>query len=214
MRKNTDRSITKVVLLAAILLNLANYTVAYSRAACQKPNKEDLLKDCPSNTIVVGKGQKYPTIQSAVKSILDNSTPYTILIQPGTYREKVNITRSGPLTLLGVTSSPNDHSQNGVVVAHKNATSAGKGDNAYTSTLTVAPTEDSSLTGEKFYGHTVKSGTPFGNADFRVYNIDFVNDFSTKSSGPSLAVSISYANAGFYFSGIRSYQDTVSYSQG
>jgi pectin methylesterase-like acyl-CoA thioesterase len=213
MGRNTGHSFTKVILLVASLLSLANYTLASSRAACQKPNKEDLLKDCPPNTIVVGRGQKFTTIQSAVKSIPNNADRYTILIQPGSYREKVNITRSGPLTLLGVTSSPNDHSQNTVTVVHKNATSSGKGDNAYTSTLTVAPTEKSSLTGEKFYGYPVPNGTPFGNQDFRVYNVDFVNDYSTSSAGPSLAVSVSYANAGFYFSGIRSYQDTVSINE-
>lgn len=52
--------------------------------------------------------------------------------------------------------------------------------------------------------------TPFGNVDFRAYNIDFINDFKNYATGPSLAVSVSYANSGFYFCGFYSYQDTVS----
>jgi pectin methylesterase-like acyl-CoA thioesterase len=200
----------KVVILFTILLDLANIVFAYSRAACQRPGKDDLLTGCPTGTIIVGPNQKFTTIQSAVKSIPNNKDPYTILIQPGKYRGKVNVTRIGPLTLLGVTSSPNSHSQNTVTVVHSNATTAGKGDNAFTSALTVAPTEESSLTGSGFYGQPVNDGTAFGNSDFRAYNIDFVNDYATKSAGPSLAISVSYANAGFYFCRIRSYQDTAS----
>jgi pectin methylesterase-like acyl-CoA thioesterase len=200
----------EVLLLLAVLFLTAQPTLASGRISCQNPVKEDLLEGCPPQTIVVGPKQKFTTIQAAVKSIPNNTVPYTILIQAGTYREKVNITRSGPLTLLGMTSAPNDPNRNSVTVIHKGATTQGKGDNAFTSTLTVAPTEDSSLTGEGFSGHAVKSGTPFGSPDFRAYNIDFVNDYATESVGPSLAVSISYANAGFYFCRVRSYQDTVS----
>jgi pectin methylesterase-like acyl-CoA thioesterase len=209
MSRNVGYPIARLVLFIAILLGLANSVVALNRAACQSPTKDDLLKDCPPKTILVGPKQKFTTVQSAVNSIPNNEVPYTILIQPGEYRGKVNVTRVGPVTLLGVTSAPNSHSKNTVTVIHSSATSAGKGDNAFTSTLTVAPTEDSSLTGAGFYGHPVKSGTAFGNSDFRAYNIDFVNDYASKSAGPSLAVSVSYANAGFYFCGVRSYQDTA-----
>jgi hypothetical protein len=58
----------------------------------------------------------------------------------------------------------------------------------------------------------VPAGTPFGNVDFRAYNIDFINDFKNYATGPALAVSVSYANSGFYFCGFYSYQDTVSTS--
>jgi hypothetical protein len=54
--------------------------------------------------------------------------------------------------------------------------------------------------------------TPFGSADFRAYNLNFINDFADHAVGPSLAVSVSYANAGFYFCGVYSYQDTVRYA--
>jgi hypothetical protein len=61
-------------------------------------------------------------------------------------------------------------------------------------------------------GNTVPANTPFGNVDFRAYNIDFINDYKNYAAGPALAVSISYANAGFYFCGLYSYQDTVSFA--
>jgi pectin methylesterase-like acyl-CoA thioesterase len=210
MRRYASHLTDGLILVFAVLLNLADSVLASSCAACQRPNKVDSLDGCPPGTILVGPKQKFTTIQSAIKSIPNDNVPYTILIQPGEYRGKVNITRVGPVTLLGVTSAPNDHSRNTVTVVHKNATTTGKGDNAFTSALTVAPTEQSSLTGAGFYGYPVKDGTAFGNSDFRAYNIDFVNDYADKSAGPSLAISVSYANAGFYFCGIRSYQDTAS----
>jgi len=82
-------------------------------------------------------------------------------------------------------------------------------DNLYTSVLTVAPTLNSSATGSGPTGNPVPAGTPFGNSDFRAYNLNFINDYLPYAAGPSLAISISYANAGFYYCGLYSYQDTV-----
>lgn len=50
-------------------------------------------------------------------------------------------------------------------------------DNAFTSTLTVAPDLDAALTGSGTTGFAVPPGTPFGCVDFRTYNLNFVNDF-------------------------------------
>jgi hypothetical protein len=118
--------------------------------------------------------------------------------------------------MLGVTDFPDGHSRNKVTILWKQATGTketGNGDNAFTSALTVAPTMDASLTGSGPTGHVVAAGTKFGNSDFRAYNIDFVNDYKPYSAGPSLAVSVSYANVSFYFCRIRSYQDTVRSSK-
>ena len=189
----------------------ATATSTYNRKACQKPTK-DPLQGCPDNTILVGPGESFKTIQSAVLSIPNNTVPYVILMQPGNYTEQVNVTRQGPLTLLGVTEHSNDYTRNTVNVIWHNATgtsTTGTYDNAYTSTLTVAPTFNSSLTGSGPTGNTVPAGTPFGNTDFRTYNLNFINDYLPYSAGPSLAVSVSYANAGFYYTQFLSYQDTV-----
>ena len=85
----------------------------------------------------------------------------------------------------------------------------GNYDNAYTSTLTIAPTFNSSLTGSGPTGNTVPPGTPFGNINFRTYNLNFINDYRPYSAGPALALSMSYANGGFYYTQFLSYQDTV-----
>lgn len=82
-------------------------------------------------------------------------------------------------------------------------------DNAYTSTLTVAPNLNASLTGSGTTGFAVPADTPFGCVDFRTYNLNFINDFAPYSDDPSLALSISRANGGFYYTGFYSYQDTV-----
>ncbi|CAK4032780.1 pectin methylesterase [Lecanosticta acicola] len=167
---------------------------------------------CPNDTLLVGPDATYKNVQSAVLSLPDNTAPYTILILPGNYTEQVNVSRSGPLTLLGQTSHPNNASYNTVNIIWHNATgtaTTGTYDNAYTSTLSIAPTLNSSLTGSGPTGNPVPAGTPFGNENFRAYNLNFINDYLPYAAGPSLALSISYANAGFYYSQFLSYQDTV-----
>jgi hypothetical protein len=82
-------------------------------------------------------------------------------------------------------------------------------DNVYTSVLTIAPTLNASLTGSGPTGFPVPASTPFGSSDFRAYNIDFRNDYADFGDGPSHALSVSRANAGFYSCGFYSYQDTV-----
>ncbi|OMP81980.1 putative pectinesterase A [Diplodia seriata] len=199
-----------------LLLSALAHSHAYSRADCQAPTANP-LDGCTPDTLLVGPNGTIPTsnttftsIQSAVLSLGNTTTPATILILPGTYTEQVNITRPGSITLLGQTSSPNN-ATNGVTVLWRQATgnAVNSFDNAYTSVLTVAPTLESSLTGSGPTGHAVPAGTPFGNADFRAYNIDFVNDYAPYSAGPALAISVSYANAGFYYCGFYSYQDTI-----
>ncbi|KAM3072203.1 hypothetical protein ACMFMF_007597 [Clarireedia jacksonii] len=184
-----------------------------SYAQCQYPTTNP-LDGCPPNTILVGKTSSlanFTTIQSAILSLPNDTSPYTILILPGNYTEQINITRSGPVHLLGQTRLPTSQPSNTVTIHWNSANGAGSGltDNAYTSILTVAPNLNASLTGSGPTGFPVPAGTPFGNEDFRAYNIDFRNDFAPRSAGPSLAVSISRANAGFYYCGLYSYQDTV-----
>lgn len=198
--------------IIACLLQTCVAIPTISRKACQYPTK-DPLDGCSKDTLLVGPNQKFATIQSAVLSLPNNTTPYQILVLPGNYTEQVNITRSGPVYLLGQTKYPNDQSKNSVNVIWRNATGAGVNstlDNAYTSTLTVAPTFNSSLTGSGPTGNSVPADTPFGNIDFRAYNLNFINDYKNYATGPALAVSVSYANTGFYFCGFYSYQDTVN----
>jgi len=181
------------VVLFASLLNLCATSPAFDRLACQYPTA-DPLEGCPANTILVGSSAdpnvQFTSIQPAVLSLPNDNSSQIILILAGDYTEQVNVTRSGPLTLLGQTPSPTDQKLNTVSVYW--AAVAGTGHNAATSTLTVAP-----------------AGAPFGNSDFRAYNIDFVNDYAPYADTPSQALGVSYANAGFYYCGFYSYQDTV-----
>ncbi|KAH8680737.1 pectinesterase family protein [Xylariales sp. PMI_506] len=204
----------------------SNPVPAKTYAECQRNTCGNPLSGCPKGTIYVSQTSDeadFSTIQDAIASLPnDNSTQY-ILIAPGNYTEQLNVTRPGPLRLLGVSDRPSkgesystvssdtEHS-NGVTViwAQSNTDSTGQTvDNAVTSVLTVAPTWNASLTGSGPTGFAVPADTPFGNTDFRAYNIDFRNLFALQSAGPALTVGVSYANAGFYSCGFYSYQDTV-----
>ena len=201
----------QAVSLLTLLLSFSTCVKAYRRVACQAPTR-DPLEGCPKNTVLVGAHEKFSSVQAAVLSIPHNAMPYTILILPGVYTEQVNVTRQGPLTLLGQTSHPNDASRNEVSIVWNNATGTpetGDYDNAYTSTLTIAPTLNASFTGSGPSGNSVPPGAPFGNKNMRTYNLNFINAYRPYSAGPSLALSMSYANAGFYYTQFLSYQDTV-----
>ena len=177
------------------------------RAACQTPSTNP-LSGCPAGTVPVGPGTNFTTIQSAVASFPNTTAPAYILILPGNYTEQVNITRIGPLYLLGQTANIKSQANNTVNVIWQAI--PGTGDNAFTATLTVAPNLNADLTGSGPTGFAVPPGTPFGNTDSRAYNLNFINDYAPYSDRPSLALSMGYANAGFYYSGFFSYQDTVS----
>lgn len=201
------------VLITAFLSTAGVNAERQAYSACQYPTR-NILSGCPPNTIVVGQDSpaaKFNTVQKAISSLLDDDSTATILVLPGTYSEQLNVTRKGPIRLLGQTRDSRTQAENAVTVSWASANGAGSGltDNAYTSVLTVAPNLNASLTGSGNTGFPMPASTPFGNTDFRVYNIDFRNVAANQSAGPSLAVSVSRANAGFYYCGFYSYQDTV-----
>ena len=199
-------------LLCLLLFTLRANTIAIqpiSRQICQSTGTH-----CPPGTLIVSATSKrasHTTIQSAINSLPDDESTQTILILEGTYTEQVNITRSGPITLLGQTTSPKDATRNRVRInwAAGNRDNTGGIDNVFFSVMVVAPTLESSLTGTVPTGYPVPADTPFGNKDFRVYNIDFDNTWAEYSDGPAHALSLSRANGGFYYCGFYSYQDTV-----
>ncbi|KAH8426677.1 putative pectin methylesterase [Aspergillus melleus] len=182
-----------------------------SRQACQKSYKR-----CAPGTIVVSQSShpaaQFSSVQAAIESLPDDNSTQTILILAGEYKEQVNVTRSGPITLLGQTNDSKDATKNKVNLtwAQANHDNTGQAvDNVFSSVLTVAPTLESSYTGSGPTGYPVPENTPFGNVDFRAYNIDFTNTWSDHSDGPAHALSFSRANGGFYYCGFYSYQDTV-----
>ncbi len=181
-----------------------------ARQRCQRS-----LEACPKDTVVVSASNpkaQFSTVQSAIESLPNDNSSQTILVLAGEYIEQLNVTRPGPVTLLGQTDHITDASKNKVTItwAQANHDNTGQSvDNVFSSVLVVAPTLDSSYTGSGPTGYPVPEDTPFGSVDFRVYNIDFVNTWSEFSDGPAHALSFSRANGGFYYCGFYSYQDTV-----
>ncbi|KAK7927389.1 pectinesterase [Apiospora marii] len=197
-------------------------------AECQRKTCRPLA-GCPAGTLFVSPDSplaNFTTIQAAIASLPHDDTAHTILIAPGTYVEQLNVTRPGPLTLLGQTDAPfrnsssapyadvqsdTDHANEVTVIwASANSDSTGKiVDNAVTSVLTVAPTWEAGLTGTGPTGYPVSPDTPAGSRDFRLYNVDLRNTAATRSVGPALALGVAYARASFYGCGLYSFQDTV-----
>jgi len=192
-----------------------NINSGSDRAACQRITANPLEGCDEKSTLLVSPSTKgaFGTIQSAVLSLPNNKDAFTLLIEPGNYTEQINVTRVGPTYFLGQTDNPKDQSLNEVRVFWAAVTGNTalnlSFDNAFTAVLTVAPDLDADLTGAGTTGFDVPDGTPFGCVDFRTYNIDFINDFIDFGDGPSLALSMGYANAGFYQTGFYSWQDTI-----
>ncbi|KAL4946116.1 hypothetical protein BDV06DRAFT_235362 [Aspergillus oleicola] len=199
-----------VLLLLNALLACAASIPSTSRQNCQRS-----LNACSKDTIIVSASNPradFKTVQAAIESLPNDNSTQTILVLAGEYTEQLNITRSGPITLLGQTDHLADASKNKVTItwAQANHDSTGADvDNVFSSVLTVAPTLDASYTGSGPTGYPVPEDTPFGNVDFRAYNIDFTNTWADYSDGPAHALSFSRANGGFYYCGFYSYQDTV-----
>ncbi|KAH9888718.1 pectin methylesterase family protein [Xylariomycetidae sp. FL2044] len=203
--------------------SITNYGTPQTYSQCQKKTSNP-LEGCPQETLYVSQSDRragFQTIQSAIASLPNDTTPYVILISPGIYVEQLNVTRPGPLTLLGASDRPwlqehyadidyNTTHENEVQVYWNSANhDAVFTDNAFTGVLTVGPTLNATLTGSGPTGFAVPEDTPFGCTDFRAYNIDFRNEYTQYSDGPAHALGVSRANAGFYSCGFYSYQDTV-----
>jgi pectin methylesterase-like acyl-CoA thioesterase len=107
----------------ASALQVCTAITTIDRRACQYPSTNP-LEGCPNNTLLVGSGEKYATVQSAIFSLPNDTVPHHILILPGNYTEQINVTRPGPVYLFGQTRSPNDHSMNSVNIIWRNATGA------------------------------------------------------------------------------------------
>ncbi|KAJ5245639.1 hypothetical protein N7489_005735 [Penicillium chrysogenum] len=174
-------------LLSLLLFTLEANAIAIqpiSRQTCQSTGTH-----CPPGTLIVSttsKDASHKTIQSAIDSLPDDESLQTILILEDATRNRVRINW-----------------------AAGNRDNTGGIDNVFFSVMVVAPTLEASLTGTGPTGYPVPADTPFGNKDFRVYNVDFDNTWAEYSDGPAHALSLSRANGGFYHCGFYSYQDTV-----
>ncbi|KAF8606873.1 pectin lyase-like protein [Ceratobasidium sp. AG-I] len=172
---------------------------------------------CPIGTKFVSQNDTraaFKSIQDAVLSLPQDTSPQWILVGAGVYKEAINVTRKGPTTLLGATNHADKYVQNLVTVYNttfmNQTTQTSSQDNADTQVLTVAPNKWSTWTGKGFYGDTPEPvPNEWGCTDFRAYNINFENRAATQAVGPALAVGVAFARASFYGCAFKSYQDTV-----
>ncbi|KAJ9133928.1 Pectinesterase [Coniochaeta hoffmannii] len=221
-------ALSSLAVLASCLLQVAAGLdpegPANTYKQCQRNTCKNPTDGCPKGTIFVSKDDaraNFPSIQAAIESVGNTTTPAYILIAPGNYTEQLNVTRRGPLHLIGMSTRPwkgelysdidvNTERQNDVQVWWNSANhDAIFSDNVFTGVLTVGPTLNATLTGSGPTGFPVPEDTPFGCTDFRAYNIDFRNEEFPYSNGPAHAIGVSRANAGFYSCGFYSWQDTV-----
>ncbi|KAH6643307.1 pectin methylesterase family protein [Truncatella angustata] len=224
-------SLSNFVVFAASAFSLAAASrktyPSQTYAECQRKTHNP-LSGCPDRTLYVSLNDTsadFQSIQAAIASVPNNTDAYTILIAPGIYTEQLNVTRQGPLTLLGQSDKParnesysNVYGSNATDKAHANdvqiywnSANFNKTftDNVYTGVLTIGPTLNATLTGSGPTGFAVPDDTPFGCSDFSAYNIDFRNEQYPYSNGPAHALGVSRANSGFYSCGFYSWQDTI-----
>ena len=203
---------------------------AQSYKQCQRSTTHP-LHGCPVGTVFVARDDPradFTSIQAAIGFLGNTTEPAYVLVAPGNYTEQLNVTRSSPLTLLGISNQPwegEEYAAGGAAPSNTGTATTPQNrvqvwwnsanhessfsDNVYTGVLTVGPTLNATLTGSGPTGFPVPKDTPFGCSDFRAYNIDFRNEYAPYASGPAHAHGVSRANAGFYSCGFYSYQDTV-----
>ena len=112
---------------------------------------------------------------------------------PGTYTEQININRTGKVTLQGMTSYPNDFSQNQVRIQFSYGVSTSAGQNELTPVVNGKKTDGSGLA---------------------LYNIDFVNTFQQIKNYAALAADFYGTNMAAYGCSFVGFQDTLLANQG
>ncbi|TFK93312.1 carbohydrate esterase family 8 protein [Polyporus arcularius HHB13444] len=191
--------------ILGLFLSAVQSAQALSRAhiACQlqKPQNVHPLSGCSPGTLFVSSDHPradFNSVQAAVSSLPEHGAA-TILIGAGEYHETVNVTRSGPLTLLGQLDPKTAFDPAGNASTRNSV-------HIWDNHRLVAPSFNASLIGA---GPTGAPLQPlFGNVDFKAYNIDFENRAANFSISQALVTDISYANASFYGCTFASYQDT------
>ncbi|KAF7357367.1 Carbohydrate esterase family 8 protein [Mycena sanguinolenta] len=115
---------------------------------------------------------EFTTIQAAVNSLPNDGSTQSIFIFPGTYTEKVSITRTGQLTIYGSTTDTTSYTSNAVTITFSDSAAAEGGDDDLSGTLRVHKD------------------------DFAMYNVNVKNTFGVGSQ--ALALSAYGTNQGYY----------------
>ncbi|KAF9269414.1 pectinesterase [Marasmius fiardii PR-910] len=144
----------------------------------------------PSGAVVVRAGTttsgEFASVQAAVDLLPTDGSTRSIFIYPGTYTEKVYITRNGALTIYGYTTDTSTYTQNqATIIFNTGADQASSNDE--TGTLRI---------------HT---------DDFKMYNVNVEN---TRTGIQAGALSQYGSRVGFYGCSFYGYQDTLYANEG
>ena len=136
---------------------------------------------------------QYGNITSAIKALPNDGAEKVILVMPGTYTEQITVNRKGKVTIRGMTSFPNDYSQNEVMVQFTYGVSTNAGQNELTPVVNAKKTDGTGLA---------------------LYNIDFQNLFPQTNNYAALAADFYGTNMAAYGCSFIGYQDTLLANQG
>ncbi|KAJ7214065.1 pectin lyase fold/virulence factor, partial [Mycena pura] len=149
----------------------------------------ELTKPPPGAVIVrpdTKVASEFSSVGDAVNSLPADSTPQVVFIYPGVYLGQVNISRPGPVTMLGYTKNEFDFAQNTVTLVHNASLATGAASDDLTGTLRVL------------------------SSNVSLYNLDIRNDFGVASTnGQAIALSGQGDQMGVYACRLFSYQDTL-----
>ncbi|KAJ7490673.1 pectin lyase fold/virulence factor [Mycena latifolia] len=152
---------------------------AVGRRCIEPPSGAVIVK---ANTQVAG---EFSNLGEAVNSLPADNTSQVVFVYPGVYVGQVNVSRAGPVTIMGYTTNSFEFKSNTVTLVH-NSSLATAGSDDLTGTLRILSNNVS------------------------LYNLDIRNDFGVAfSNGQAIALSSQGDQMGVYACGLYSYQDTL-----
>ncbi|KAJ6614798.1 pectin lyase fold/virulence factor [Mycena sp. CBHHK59/15] len=159
---------------------------AVGRQCTQPPPGALIVKP---NTTVAG---EFVDLGMALNALPADNSSQVVFVYPGVYQGQVNISRQGPVKIMGYTRNTFDFAQNTVTLTHS-ASLATAGSDDLTGTLRILPTS----------------------SNVSLYNLDVRNTFGiAEVNGQAIALS-NYGNrVGVYGCRLYSYQDTLYTNQG
>ncbi|KAK0653671.1 Pectinesterase [Lasiodiplodia hormozganensis] len=138
----------------------------------------------PEGAITVGGSNgQFQTIQEAVDSLANSTSPQDIFVWSGVYEEQVYVSKhAGPINIYGYSENDSSYEANTVTI---------------TSGLSQAFNLSNDLTA------TLRAHSP----NFNVYNLNIANTYGEGSQ--AVAVSAQATNQGYYGCKLTGYQDTL-----
>lgn len=138
----------------------------------------------PEGAITVGGSDgQFKTIQEAVDSLANSTSPQNIFVWSGVYPEQVYVSKhAGPINIYGYSENDSSYEANTVTL---------------TSGLSQAFNLSNDLTA------TLRAHSP----NFNVYNLNIANTYGEGSQ--AVAVSAQATNQGYYGCKLTGYQDTL-----